>query len=176
MVTMIRELMKRHKISKILIGIILTLPLFYSCQEGLEPPPPEQKSFIGGKITFIGGSDNWPPEDSVYAVRVVAFKDYPPQDIITELISGNAYFTLESLPFFVDTATFSIEIPETPVTFQYIAVALQYTDDIMTQRAIGVYTLTGDKTQPSQVELNTGERINDLDIEVDFNDLPPQPF
>jgi hypothetical protein len=168
--------MNRHRISKVLLGIILTLPLFYSCQEGLEPPPPDQKSFIGGKITYLGGADSWPPEDSVHAVRVVAFKDYPPQDIITELISGNAYFTLESLPFFVDTVSFSIEIPDTPVTFKYIAVALQYTDDIMTQLAIGVFTLTGDKTLPSPVELNTGERINNINIEVDFNDLPPQPF
>jgi len=168
--------MTKQKLFKILTGIVLVLPLLMSCQEGLEPPPPEQKSFIGGKITFIGGAENWPPEDSVFAVRVVAFKDYPPKDIITELISGNAYFTLESLPLFIDSTSFSIEIPETPVIFKYIAVALQYTDDIMSQRAIGVYTLTGDYTLPSSVEIKTGQKINNIDIEVDFNDLPPQPF
>lgn len=160
---------------KILSSVFLIF-LFASCQEGLEPPPAEQKSFIAGKITFAGGSENWPQEDSVHAVRVVAFKDYPPKDIMTELLTGNAYFTMESLPLFVDTASFSLEIPDTPVVFEYIAVALQYTEQITSQLAIGVYTVTGDKSEPSPVELQTGERRNDIDIEVDFDDLPPQPF
>jgi len=168
--------MKMNIISKILLGIFLILPILYSCQEGLEPPPTEDRSYIGGKITFIGGNDSWPSADSVHAVRVVAFKDYPPKDILTELLTGNAYFTMESLPFFVDTASFSIEIPETPVVFEYIAVALQYTNELTSQLAIGVYTLSGDKLQPSPVELNKGQRITNIDIEVDFNDLPPQPF
>jgi hypothetical protein len=161
---------------KYIFSFLVIILLASSCQEGLEPPPPEGRSFIEGNITFVGGSENWPSEDSVYAVRVVAFKNYPPQDIMTELLTGNAYFTLESLPFFVESATFSIEITETPVVFEYIAVALQYTNELTSQLAIGVYTLSGNKAEPSPIELNKGEIINNIDIEVDFNDLPPQPF
>lgn len=168
--------MNNHQYFLKILTSLFFLILIASCQEGLQPPPAEQKSFIGGQITFVGGSDNWPSDDSVLAVRVVAFKDYPPKDIMTELLSGNAYFTMESLPLFVDTASFSIEIPETPVVFEYIAVALQYTEELTSQLAIGVYTLSGNKSEPSPVQLQTGEKRNDIDIEVDFDDLPPQPF
>ncbi len=166
--------MARNSLKLIFLGLLFVF--LASCQEGLEPPSPDEKSFIGGQITFVGGSENWPPEDSVFAVRVVAFKDYPPKDIMTELLSGNAYFTMESLPFYVDNANYSIEITDTPVTIEYIAVALQFTDAITSQIAIGVYTVTGDRSQPTPVEILRGQTINDLDIEVDFDNLPPQPF
>ena len=171
-----KEFMKIYQIflkGFISLGILLYIS---SCHEGLAPSPIEEKSFIGGKITYIGGSQKWYDKDSVFAVRVVAFKNFPPGDIISELMLGNAYFTMESLPLFVDTSSYSIEIPDTPVIFKYIVVALQYDSSLTAQKAIGVYTITGDKTQPSEFELLTGNKIKDLNIEVDFDDLPPQPF
>ncbi len=154
------------------------LILLVSCDEGLNPGTNRNiatRAFLTGNIYFVDGKEGWPPTDSVFAVRVVAFKNYPPTDIINEILSGNAFFTFNSLPLFVDSAFFSIEIKDTPVELKYIVVAQQYSDTITAQRAIGVYTETGDKTRPSSIKLFPGDSIF-IKIEVDFSNLPPQPF
>lgn len=154
------------------------LILLVACDGGLNPETSKNistRALLTGKINFINGKDGWPPPDSVYAIRVVAFKNYPPGDIIQEILTGNAFFTFNSLPFFVDSAFFSIEIQSAPVELRYIVVAQQYSDTITAQRAIGVYTESGDKSKPSPVKLFGGDSIF-IEIEVDFNNLPPQPF
>ncbi|MBM2815511.1 MAG: hypothetical protein HW421_2273 [Ignavibacteria bacterium] len=147
-----------------------------SCNGGLAPEPAvsEKKSLITGTLKFIGGKNSWPPSDSVKDIRVVAFKNYPPGDIITEILRQNASFTINSLPFFVDSATFTIEVLNPPVTFRYIAAAQQY-DSITNWHAIGVYTKTGDKTKPDTLLIEKG-KIYYIEIFVDFKNLPPQPF
>ena len=161
----------------VLISLFVVLIIyFYGCNEGLAPPEPNSKTSISGKITYKGGIDNWPPVDSVYGIRVVAFKNYPPQDIINEIISGNAYFTEESLAFYTDSSSFYIEINDPPVELQYIVVAWQYDSLITSQKAAGVYTLTGDVNNPSKLNVQKGNAYKNIDINVDFKNLPPQPF
>ena len=154
--------------------LILLIFLITSCNEGLQPPPPVEKSYITGLITYVNGKDNWPPPDSVIDIRVAAFKNYPPMDIITEITNGNAFFT-ETLPQFVDTSSYFLEIPEPPVTIEYLVVAQQY-GTLFEWLSIGVWTLSGDNTKPSSITIEPGKIYTGLNIIVDFNHLPPQPF
>jgi hypothetical protein len=153
--------------------IFLLLIFLISCQEGLEPKL-IPNSYIGGIITFKGGSNSWP--DTVTALRVVAFKNDNPEVFFEEIAQGNAYFDFASLPIRVDSIEWKINIPDPPVELKYIAVALQPTSDILKQIVVGVYTISGDKTLPSWVKVDIGDTFNNLNIEVDFDDLPPQPF
>lgn len=153
--------------------IFLLLIILISCQEGLEPKL-IPSSFIGGVITFKGGISSWP--DSVTALRVVAFKNDNPEVFFEEIAQGNAYVDFTSLPIRVESIEWFLNIPDPPVEIKYIAVALQPTSDILNQIVVGVYTISGDKTQPSWVKVDNGDTFNNLNIEVDFDDLPPQPF
>jgi len=154
--------------------IVLLLSTILSCNGGLEPPPPVAKAYIGGLITYLNGKNDWPPQDSVVDIRVAAFKVYPPKDIITEITAGNAYFT-SSLKKFVDSDSFNLEILNPPEEIKYLVVAQQY-GSLFQWRAIGVWTLSGDVTKPSSIFVEPGKSYLNLDINVDFNNLPPQPF
>ena len=167
--------MFRYKINIILLLILIWLS---ACNEGLAPPPSGCKTYLNGLITYKGGVSAWPAE-SVYAIRVAAFKNYPFSDnssIITEIENGNAYVNFTSLPLRVDTCGFSFEIKDTPVDLKYIAVALQYNDtDITAEKVVGIYTETGDRTKPSSIIINKCDSVF-INIIVDFDSLPPQPF
>lgn len=156
----------------------VTLLILLGCDGGLNPENSSGvtgKTILHGRIIYKGGPSAWPAKDSVFAIRAVAFKTYPPKDILNEVISGNAYFTLETLPLFVDSSDFELEIPDAPVSLKYIAIAQQYTDSITSQKAVGVYTLSGDNTKPSAIAVEKGRTYN-IRINVDFSNLPPQPF
>ncbi len=159
--------------SKILI-FVLTLFIISSCDEGLAPPPPVKKASISGTITYISGKDKWPPKDSVLDIRVVAFKNEPPKDILGEVTSGNAFFT-GSLPSFTDTSSYFLEFIEPPLTIKYLVAAQQY-GSIFDWRVIGVWTLNGDNTKPSSINIEPGKNYKNINIKVDFEHLPPQPF
>ncbi len=159
----------------IYIYFILTLS---SCDMGLAPKEPSKKSYISGQISYKGGRASWPLPDSVLEIRLVAFKNYPLSDsssILKELTDGNAYFTIDTLPRFVDKADYSLEIIDPPALLKYIAVAQRY-GNLFQWRVIGVYSETGDNTKPSTVMVNPGDSLTNINIEVDFLNLPPQPF
>lgn len=158
-------------IVKIVFSFIV-FSLLLSCNEGLSPEF-KQKTILQGTIIYKSGLSSWPPQDSLKDLRAVAFKTYPPQNIVQEILSGSAYFTQESLPYYVDSSHFSIEIPDAPVTLKYIAVAQEY-GTIMEWRVIGIYKAENSDSASSLL-INKGE-IKDITIYVDFNNLPPQPF
>jgi NAD-dependent DNA ligase len=123
------------------------------------------------KINFI---NDWPKQDSVSGISVAAFKLPPSESLIQELINGNAILKLNSISYGVEKTNVLLDISDAPETFKYIIVAWNYEDDIQAQRVIGVYTLT-DKSNPDEVILNPGDSLQ-IEIEVDWNDFPPQPF
>ncbi len=147
----------------LIISLILT-----SCDGGLEPMP---KSTIRGVVLY---QNEWLPDSTIKDIRVVAFKNFPPNDIITEVLSGEAVFSEPLTPFFTDSASFIIEIPDAPVMYNYIAVARQY-GSLFEWDAIGVYTDDYIDFTPKSlfIQKHSTETIN---IKVDFNNYPPQPF
>jgi hypothetical protein len=165
----------------ILFFFLISVIFVNGCQEGLSPKPNiiiNSVSYVNGMIIFKGGKAKFPDSSSCYGIYVAAFKDFPKDSLgfLGEVLKGNVYVKFKSLPYPADSNEFSIEIKDAPVDLQYIVVAMQ-TDsvNIQAQRAIGVYTLTGDNKVPSAISVAKGKTYNII-INVDFDNLPPQPF
>ncbi len=117
------------------IGFVFWFVLALSaCDHGLEPPPAAKPGF-GGRITYKG---KWPPADSLVRLALVAFKHYPPTNILNDVLNGDAVYdtSLTRNVGFQDYQFFT-----EPVTFEYVVVAQQYGPDIFSNwRVIGVYS------------------------------------
>ncbi len=156
------------------IFILSTLFFFLSCDHGLKPPetetsPAYEEPGFGGTVYFKG---TWP--DTIYDLRVVAFRKYPPQDIINEVIQGKAKFS-ETLPNKVDSAKYQV-LADTG-KWEYVVVALQYGSNIFSDwKAIGVYDTTPEDTIPTPIYIPYGKFLRNININCDFNNPPPQPF
>jgi hypothetical protein len=166
----------RSKYFCLIIFCIFLLP-YLSCDHGLEPSEnnQSQKSGISGTISYF----NWPPADSLYDLRLVVFEKYPPEDILSEVTEERAHvypgFGKEHLPYYVDTTTYVMELD--PGYYEYVAIAQQYGSNLLTDwLAAGKYdTLFSDEV-PTPIMVISGEFLEDINIHVDFDDLPPQPF
>jgi hypothetical protein len=155
-------------------GLCMILALFFfpSCDHGLSPEQVQQPGF-SGTLHFTSAI---PPKDSIVDFRVVAFRSYPPKNILLEVLQGTAVFSEQITPVGTD-ATFTIQSPTLSGSFAYIAVAQQFGPALDKDwRAVGVYTLTGDVAKPSGVDLQNGIFVPGINIEVNFYHLPPQPF
>lgn len=166
--------MNKHSI---LTGFVILLSL-WACDHGLAPPgdsSPLKPTGISGTIYY----QNWPPEDSVKNLKVVVFKNYPPEDILSEVLNGNAKSypedLTESLPYGVDTTEYQITLA--PGTYAYTVVAHQYGDDIFNDwQAVGQYDLAPQDTLPTPITVMADSIIGGINIYVDFDSLPSQPF
>jgi len=164
---------------RILKGLLFIAFFTMSCDHGLAPLPVEPeavKAGFGGVIRYIG---KWPPPDSLKDLRLVAFLNFPPQDIVSEVISGKAkvYPPLgeSSLPFNVDSTRYEFFVD--PGTYQYIAVAQQYGPNVFADwKAVGMYHTTSEPNQPASVTVPPNVFVTGIDIMVDFDHLPRQPF
>jgi hypothetical protein len=160
-----------------LTRLLLLSCLSVACDHGLAPPPFEPtKPGFGGVIRYVG---NWPPPDSLKDLRLVAFLNFPPQDIVTEVLSGQAkvYPPLgeSSLPFNVDSTRFEFFVDSG--TYQYVAVAQQYGTNLFTDwKAVGLYSTSLDPNQPATVTVPPSTFTTGIDIVVDFDHPPRQPF
>ncbi len=155
--------------------LIITLILFFlSCDHGLKPSereilPEYEEPGFGGTVYFKGG---WP--DSIYDLRVVAFRKYPPQDIINEVLQGKAKFS-ETLPQRVDSTKY--EVPADTGKWEYVVVALRYGSNIYSDwKAVGVYDTTPGDTIPTPIYIPYGKFLKGINITCDFDNPPPQPF
>ena len=145
-----------------------------ACEDhGLQPISESATPGFSGVIRI---RSVWPPADSVRDLRIAAFRRYPPQDILTEVVSGTAVFS-EELPYGVDSIPYRVQSEAMNGVYGYVVVAQNYGPDPFQQwKAVGVYTLSGDVTVPSGIDLGTGRFLRGIDVEVDFINLPPQPF
>ncbi len=156
--------------------LLMTFSLFlFGCNHGLAPIT-VQPGF-GGTVRFVSA---WPPADSVLNLRVVAFRDYPPQNIITEVTSGSALvyppIAASSLPTFVDSVTYSFTL-DSASTFKYLAVVMQYGSNILQDwEVVGAYGYSHGAGTPKQVIVSQNNFLNGIDFDVDFKNLPPNPL
>jgi hypothetical protein len=148
-----------------------------SCDGGLAPPeraagPP----FVSGLITYR----NWPAADSIVDLRLVLFRNFPPGDIVQEVLSGRAVVypaigDTSLIPFFVDSLAYLFTAPSG--TYAYAVVAQQFGPNVQEDwRAVGQYDLDFDLSVPSPVTLTDGDTTRGIDIAVDFLNPPPTPF
>jgi len=151
-----------------LIGILST------CDHGIGPK--ESLQGFSGTIYF----ENWPEQSSLVDLRLIAFRNFPPGNIFNEITQGKAevYPPLgspDNLPFYADSTTYTMPL-DTGV-YEYIVVAQQFGPNITTDWfAVGQYDTTLYDTIPTAVEIFQSSILSDINIFVDFDSLPGQPF
>lgn len=158
----------------LLVCICATMLGVIACEDhGMSPVTEAETAGFSGTITF---RSTWPPQDSVRDLRIAAFRNYPPKDILSEIIGGSAVFS-DKLPFGVTKIDYRVQSASLSGSYAYVVVAQNYGPDPFQQwKAVGVYAITGDVTKPTAIDLGSGRFLRAIDVEVDFINLPPQPF
>jgi len=174
----------KHIGALVLIGMLI---LVSGCDKGLAPIT--EDTGFSGVITF----KNWPPPDSVLELRLVAFEEYPADSasIFGVLLSGHAAIyphittgvapTLEILGNkSADTVHYKFTkegsiLKET--TYNYIVMGWRYGANPFADWApAGVYTENPGTFDPASVVVRERRMRKDVDITVDFHNLPPKPW
>jgi len=151
---------------------------FLSCDEGLAPSPTPAHPFgaFSGTIQFV----NWDSAGTVVDLRLVAFRTFPPNDILQEVIQGRAFVfpplgAGQLVPVGTDSLNYTVML--SAGDYQYITVAQQFGPDVMTDwRPVGQYDLDSNLAVPSLITVVSGDTVIDVNIFVDFDNPPPPPF
>jgi hypothetical protein len=147
-----------------------------SCDHGIKPPDlPEQKTAISGTIFYT----NWPVADSLQNLKLVIFKNFPPEDIVSEVIGGNAVAypenLTENLPYNQDSTFYEMELEAGD--YAYVVIAQQFGADVFNDwRAVGQYDTSPADSLPTAITVVQDSVLKNIDIYVDFKNLPIQPF
>ena len=159
---------------------VLVLALLTAgCDQGIAPPLPEELSSDGavaGLITY----QNWPPVDSLFDLRIVAFRDFPPGDVVGAVLGGRAIVypglgDTSLVPFLVDSLNFQFSLPAGE--YKYLAVVHQFGGNIFSDwRAVGQYDTDSDPLVPTPIIVPSGTTVGGILIAVDFVNRPPPPF
>ncbi len=145
--------------------------------------PLNEDSGFSGILRFR----NWPPADSNFEMRLIVIEDIPTDSnaIVTTLISGKAAIwpaagkdfptLIDSLPYVFTTRTgTNLQVKN----YNYVAVVWQYGPSILHDwRPAGVYTAGAPNTSPPvPLRVVLHRIIPNIDILVDFHNLPPVPW
>ncbi len=164
--------------------LVLTIlcVMLAACDGGLAPPPPMEFGF-SGTVHFTPGS--W-PTDSLINLWIFASQIYPLDS--AKVYSGlfaspSTIFVYPSLsgtlPFYVDSLSYSF--PLHSGTYKYIGVIQQVSLNLIHRgirvfRVVGFYKDSTDSSKPGIVIVNDNYQVKGIDIDVDFQNPPPQPF
>jgi hypothetical protein len=173
-------------------GVLALMALSAGCDRGLGPIT--EDTGFSGTITFR----NWSPADTVYGLRLVAFEEYPSDSsgIMFALLGGRAavypHLTTgvqasreilgyrEASESFADTVHFVFTKEGTvlkELTYNYVLLAWQYGPNVFADWApIGVYTQKPGTFEPAPVFVQERRMREQIDITVDFHNLPPKPW
>lgn len=166
---------------------LLFAAVFPGCDGGLGPIT--EDTGFSGVITFR----NWPPPEQVLELRLVAFEEYPADSsgIIAALLAGRAALyphvttgvqgAIEILGNrSADTVHYTFTKEGTilkEATYQYIVVAWRYGANYFADWSpAGVYTEKPGTYEPAAVIVRERRMRRDVNITVDFNNLPPKPW
>ena len=163
-----------NRIPAVKNSLSLLFGLLISCDHGIAPVEKEEPAPVSG-ITGTIYYHNWP--DTVINLKIIAFKEFPPQNIFEEIQTGRAVAyppELEvSLPKFVDSSSYQLRLE--PGVFEYIVVAEQR-GGLFDWRAVGHHDTTITDSMPTSVTVLADSFLTGIDVTVDFNHLPIQPF
>lgn len=162
----------------LLIVLFLFSFAIISCDHGLAPPPKEAiEQGIEGKIFYKG---NYPT--NITAHKLFASKVYRTFRDMKEIM--NLIFTTDSialyppdLPFTkIDSIDYRFVLQ--PDMYRYIAVAQARGEitDPANWKIVGVYSLDTINWSPRPILIGNGEFVDSINITVDYNNPPPQPF
>ncbi len=166
--------MKRIISKSYILGVPITcLALFFhfGCDHGLTPEPIPPYG-ISGTVYF----NNWIPKDSVFQLRLVLFKSHP-TNILLDVLAGKAIFTDSLKPYGAASIPYSLPVSPLPFgRYEYFAVALQYGANIFSDwKVVGVYSTPEDSGNASPIFVPANEMLQNININVDFQNPPPQP-
>lgn len=142
------------------LGLFLALA---ACDHGLAPPDEPQFGAVDVRVSYEGP---WPPADSLFDLRFVAFR-FVPQDTadffrLTELVfSDRLQYNVDSERVFVDELAAG--------TFPYSGIAQRFSANILDWRPVGLYEEDGGLFTVAAAETTR------IEIRVNFLDLPPFP-
>jgi hypothetical protein len=166
-----------HKVTLYLLGCLLVLLGFESCDKGLAPPSTEPividttKPGIYGVVHF---SKPWPIKDSALLTLLVLSPIRPPYKVESVPIYylTNQFKTL-TIDYGVDSFKFAYQIDTG--TYYYLGVVQQYGPDI--QKSLHVVGFAHDSLDtPLQFDLRSIRSFPGVQINVRYDSLPVQPF
>jgi hypothetical protein len=160
-------------------GLFLAL-LVPGCDKGLGPVGQQSTTELPGSFSGVITFQNWGALDSLYDLRLVAFRRFPPPDIIDEVLDGKA---VVHPPLVTGgaltgrgTDSLSYKVSLAAGTYPYVVVALQFGPDLFNDwRPAGQYDLDTNLTVPSSVLVQSGQEAPNINIVVDFENPPPFP-
>ncbi len=163
------------------VWLALLLLVVPACNQELGPL--NEPSGFSGVLRFR----NWPPADSNYEMRLIVFDDVPTDSnfIISTLLAGKAAIwppagvdfpvMEDSLPYvFTTRSGTNLQVK----TYNYLAVVWQYGPaKLHDWRPAGVYTAgAASASPPVPVHVILHKIVPNIDIMVDFHNLPPIPW
>ncbi|MGE5480725.1 MAG: hypothetical protein ACM3U1_09905 [Chloroflexota bacterium] len=155
-----------------LILIFALSMLAWACEGGLEPRSGDQRAFIKGKITIRGTR---PPADSLKELRAVALRIFPANNLLEQILTGQADFSPSSLPIDKDEFEYVLEIKAPPTEIMYFGIAINYGGPLdWKPGAVYGAVAAGDTTHTSFI-IKPGETKR-IDLILDFDNLPHNPF
>lgn len=163
----------------ILFFFISLLIFISACNKGIEPAEVVGPSGFEGKVTFTG---DWPK--GIKRTHIVVFK-YEIKTV-DDFFLPNLSFVVDSIPYGAKeysfnsiSNSFSTIFVFGPGNYSYIAVAQQKTQFMTFNRAdwfvVGVYCENGDQNKLKTMVVYPGKITSGININVDFNNPPPQP-
>jgi hypothetical protein len=138
---------------------------------------------------------NWPPVDSILELRIVAFEEFPAdsasifQTLLDERAAIYPHVTtgvalskqiLGVRDPLADTVHYEFFKQGTLLkerTYNYVVLAWRYGPNYFADWApAGVFTFTPGSFDPAPVIVRSNRMRQDVDISVDFHNLPPKPW
>jgi hypothetical protein len=176
------------KIHRYLPALLMVLAgVVPGCDKGLGPI--SEPTGFSGVITF----KNWPPPEQVLELRLVAFNDYPADSAsifetllqmraaiyphVTTGVAGALQILGDKT---ADTVHYTFLTEGTILkegTYNYVVIAWRYGPNFFADWVpAGVFTLNPGTFEPAAVIVRSNRLRKDVNITVDFNNLPPKPW
>jgi hypothetical protein len=155
------------------VFVLFLLCMMNSCDGGLEPPPANQLATLSGVVHF---SKPWPPKDSVNIIALVLVQD-PPPFTVASLLAGYGKTVLPiTLNYLSSDTAFSYTVA--PAIYHYLGVAQNYNGALTAiDTAWKVVGFSHDALDSARsFNLVGGTNISGVDVYVNFDTLPRQPF
>lgn len=167
---------------------LFTVLILFStgCDTGLAPP--DAPSGFSGVIRF----KHWPPADSVWELRIVAFPSYPSDsaniliDLSQRLVSvypqigqPNLLSDTTQKVLFADSIRYSFTSAGTTLdvgVYNYVALAWRDSPNLFDWRPAGVYSTGPGPFDPAPVRVLLHKVTTGIDMQVDFSNPPPKPW
>ena len=165
-----------------LLAVLMPL-LLGRCDKGIEPLPDTSTvsgpTGFSGKVTFTGA---WP--QGIKRTHLVVFQN--PIETSQDFLPPNFSFVADSIPYgstqFVYNSVDNNFYPVfqlSPGSYRYVVVAQSKSPTLSLDRkdwtVVGVYYANGNTSSPGVLTIEQNRMTINIDINVDFNNLPPQP-